>query len=664
MYLSIMAYQNINQYVFPKVFLRPAVNISDLSLTSDEKDFNEEVVFSNEVIGVNDGNKLPINIDLDSEDCNQQLTLDYYSYNLNNILISKSYYNPDNIPATSLSGGCYSSQTLYDIGLTGTDNGLMSGLTGVSISYTRGLLPNSQKFDRYSYDRRFKMFQVRSMVPTLSSYFSGITATTDYGIVSQNGYNEGYYNDLYGSFYQGFYKLFGYDYEVIPERYHKGWTMEMVLKPRVIPEYEPSPSETNLNTIYPENKNIFFYMGTRAEDKFYHPADYTLSGSASGYTPVTSGLTDLSTSACYNSAITNSTCVTVYPKTGTTTEHIINYFSRPKISEQTIQNPIKDPLYDSMSNSLAIMFSGNPLNPNICVRVLYFTGSCITTGSCFNTGLTYSSGYTVSTYCSSKGIYDTCTGTTFVEYPHWVLIDATFERNSYYDDCDLLWRGGLGDISYSAFTATAANNSISLVRPPITHDNISPAMEEIININREFLDQKSDRIGKLKISVNGKPFFVLNNFEEIIPRPLNTKRERQVGVPFNLSWGGGTQGLRENLTFSAQTSGGTWTYQQDPQLFPDSVLSGTSLSALTNNIIIEKNFAGTFDGSISQFRFYIQPLSVPEIQHNFRILKNKFSLLDLFCASCNYTPEYVLLTTEATDPITSESGDTFYVKLV
>ncbi len=88
------------------------------------------------------------------------------------------------------------------------------------------------------------------------------------------------------------------------------------------------------------------------------------------------------------------------------------------------------------------------------------------------------------------------------------------------------------------------------------------------------------------------------------------------------------------------------------------------LNIYNYNIIIEKNFAGTFDGSISQFRFYIQPLSVPEIQHNFRILKNKFSLLDLFCSSCNYTPEYVLLTTEASDPITSESGDTFYVKLV
>jgi hypothetical protein len=42
---------------------------------------------------------------------------------------------------------------------------------------------------------------------------------------------------------------------------------------------------------------------------------------------------------------------------------------------------------------------------------------------------------------------------------------------------------------------------------------------------------------------------VINGFEEIIPRGLNTEKEKQLGVPFNISWGGGTQGLRESLTF-------------------------------------------------------------------------------------------------------------------
>jgi hypothetical protein len=50
-------------------------------------------------------------------------------------------------------------------------------------------------------------------------------------------------------------------------------------------------------------------------------------------------------------------------------------------------------------------------------------------------------------------------------------------------------------------------------------------------------------------------------------------------------------------------------YQQDPEVMPNQTLSGTSLSALTTNILIEPNFAGTFDGGISQFRMYVEPLT-------------------------------------------------------
>jgi hypothetical protein len=616
-----MAYQNINQYVFSKVYLKPAIEISDISLTSDEKDFNEEVVFSTDVIGANDGNVLPININLDFSGSAQPLDITYYGpYPYNNILISKNYYNLENYSRSFLESGCFSSETICDIGLTGIDNGLISGMTGNSISYTMGLLTGNSMFDRYSYDRRFKMFQVKSNVRELGSYFSGITAATDYGVVSFDEYPYGRYHELYGSFYQGFYKLFGYDYEVLPTRFHKGWSVEMLLRPRVSNDYLPTVGETTLNEYYPNNKNIFFYMGTRAEDKFYHPADYQLTGTSSGYTPVTQTSKDLETCACSNTAITNSDCITVYPKTGQTEIHKINYFEKPKVVCEMVTDPIHNPLDDSMSNALAIMFSGNPLNPNICARVLKITGDCTTSGSCFDTGQTYTSGYTIETYCSTSRIYDSCTGTTWVEYPHWVQVDISFERNMYLDECDLYWRGGIGNLTHSAYTASMASNSISLVRPPVTHYDLPEEQIEIVSLDREWIDDLYYRLGKLTIYVNGKKFFVIDNFEEVIPRPLNERKERQVGVPFNISWGGGTQGLHENLVLSALTTGNTFTYQQDPQLFPDYILQQTSLSGLNTNILIEQSFAGSFDGAISQFRMYSKPLSVPEVQHNFRIL--------------------------------------------
>jgi len=67
---------------------------------------------------------------------------------------------------------------------------------------------------------------------------------------------------------------------------------------------------------------------------------------------------------------------------------------------------------------------------------------------------------------------------------------------------------------------------------------------------------------------------------------------------------------------------------------PNEVLSGTSLSGLTTDILLEPNFGGTFMGGISQFRMYTEPLSSPQIQHNSRILKNRFDLYDFWCSNC------------------------------
>jgi hypothetical protein len=63
----------------------------------------------------------------------------------------------------------------------------------------------------------------------------------------------------------------------------------------------------------------------------------------------------------------------------------------------------------------------------------------------------------------------------------------------------------------------------------------------------------------------------------------------------------------------------------------DNTLSGTSLSALTTNILLEQNFGGTFMGGISEFRMYVEPLGAAQVQHNYRILKDKFNLFNFNC---------------------------------
>jgi hypothetical protein len=642
-----MAYQNINQYNFRKWYLKPVNEITDLCLASDERNYNEEVVFSPYLIAETYGEKLPVYLDLNDSNCNQLLTLDYGEYNSGNTLVSLNYY-------TGLADlDCTTASTICDVGLTGIDNGLVDQMTGKTLHYTNGFFPNDRKFDRLHFDRRMKFIQVTGNTRS-NLQFSGLSAETLYEIVTVTGTTTGRYEQLYGGFYQGFYKLYGYDYDILPERMHQGWTAEFLVKPRLNNEYLPGPGFTTLNQYYPDNKNIFFYMGTRAEDKFYHFA----SGhpkSDSGYTRVTSALTDCQTCLCTSADTTDITlcngdqieidfnCTTIYPLSGFTIGPVECTHSGGTLcgcNHEIIPDEDANPLFNSMSNALAVKFSGDPSNPKICVRTLVMTGGCEVTGACETSGITYVTGYTVHEYCSTKGIWDNCSGTTFNTQEHWAQIDVTWKRYSWFDTCDLEYLGGLGLITDVVYPPGIEAYQIPLIQPPITHSGITVPTQNVYQLNEKWLETGKYRKGQLIISVNGMRFFVVEDVEEIIPRALDTPRQRQVGVPFNMSWGGGTQGLHENLTFTAcpVTITGL-TYQQDPECFPNYILSGTSLSGLTTNILLERYFAGTFEGGISQFRFYIEPLSQPEIRHNFKLLKSQFSMYDPFCPSCAILPD-------------------------
>jgi len=642
-----MASQNINNYYFNRYDLRlDDSSYFDLTLVSDERDYDEEVVFSTNLIAENNGNRLPINMDLSSSDSAQQMTLLWNVHYSGNPVVSKNYYNPDNVDLT-----CLTASTLCDIGLTGTDNGLYNKMTGETLTFTMGI-NTGETFNPHYFDRRMKMFPVTSYADWPNHRFSG-NSKTIYNIVSKSGETVGYYNELYGGFYQGFYKLFGYDYEVFPERVNKGWSAEFLLKPRQREEYEIQPSEVYLNDVYPDNANTFFFFGTRAENKYYHPAsgdvqttetftcdfNIDISGDASGWTynRVTSGLTNcIKTCACANTGVTNSDCLTVFPTTGTTIKHNLGPCGG---YNTTVENPPVDPGKDVFSNAMSLKFEGDPKNPQLCVKYLKLTGDCVTTGSCETTGLTYSSGYCVNEICSTRGIYDDCNYNnpicvTANTEERWVMITAVFERYQSLEGCDLLNWGGLGDIREQLYPSAINGAAYNLIMPPQTHPGSTKEKKEnIVELNRKWLRERDKRKGLLKLYVNGYLFMVIEDFEEIIPRELNTQKEKQLGVPFNISWGGGTQGLRESLMFSG-CSALEGPYIQDPESMPNETLSGTSLSGLTTDILLEQNFGGTFMGGISQFRMYVEPLSTPQIQHNARLLKDRFDLYDYWCPEC------------------------------
>jgi hypothetical protein len=89
--------QNINNYYFKKLLGKLSEqDYYDITLSSDKDGYDSNVVFSNNLTWIDNGNLLPINIDLNSILSNQKQDLLWDFYYSGNTLISKNYYNPNN----------------------------------------------------------------------------------------------------------------------------------------------------------------------------------------------------------------------------------------------------------------------------------------------------------------------------------------------------------------------------------------------------------------------------------------------------------------------------------------------------------------------------------------------------------------------------------------
>jgi hypothetical protein len=618
-----MAYQNINQYNFRRWGIRPVNEITDICLASDEKDYDQEVIFSPLLIGEDDGNRMPFKFDFNSTGTTicQSGTCTFD----NDVIVSENYWNPEDIDPNF----CPKVTDLCDVGLTGIDNGLVKKMSGETIQITTGLYTNNtDKYSRYKYDRRMKLHPITGFTTTQNRLWNDNSYSYDLNY-STNGGPVGYFARLDGGFFQGFYKIPGYDYQIFPQRVPLGWTAEFMLRYRWTGD-----TSVGLNNRYPNNKGTFFYMGSRAENKFYHYADGEPKQDT-GYTRVTSGLTCMHTCGCASSANTSSDCLEVYQISGGTSTNC--NCGCPCNCTVNAEYPEKDPLYDGVSNGLSIRLSGDTGNPRVCIKTYRITGGCETSGTCL-TGLTYTTGTSVTEWCSTRGIFDECKNTPYINVEHWVQIDAVFQRNQWLDTCDLYEKGGLGLLVDTIYTATPANNSVSLIEPPLTHElPYDPATTEIVTFNDNWTEEQKYRLGTLKIFVNGKLFMIAENFEEIIPRLLDVQKEKQIGVGYNISIGGGTQGLKDNLTFSGgcPETISEITYQQDPECLTTHDLDNTIYSGLTTHIKLEEYFGGSLIGDVSAFRMYVEPLNASQVKHNFRILKNRYTLLNPECPDCS-----------------------------
>ena len=115
-----------------------------------------------------------------------------------------------------------------------------------------------------------------------------------------------------------------------------------------------------------------------------------------------------------------------------------------------------------------------------------------------------------------------CTGITTNDFN----ITITFERNLELTDCDIYNNGGVNDQIKEKL----------IVNPIQSLSGETEQYSYVYGLDNKWVKSKEYRLGTLKIYVNGKPFYKLKNWEEIIPSQRNS-----INI-LTQSWGTGTTG--------------------------------------------------------------------------------------------------------------------------
>jgi hypothetical protein len=495
----------------------------------------------------------------------------------------------------SWSGGTNTGYTFDTFGLTGVDNGrvifektsgdtsnlsLLSALTGTTLVVPSG-------------DTRLYLHPV-----------SGSTNQYIYPIDIVSG-TSGNYAQFNGGFYQGYYKIDGSSYEVLPNRVNKGWVAEFWVKKD---DVSTGYTGTTLNDSNPNNKGFFFYLGTRAENKFWNNFSGLDTGCTSGCT-VDIGCFDTLSEWCTipkesDVVISGDTSIIGLPPNQVIQNEITNQFliygragrnntcnscgASDGLGKYTVCSYTGQTIYSTTPRTIAT----NLNNPFLVYGRAGQGNTCNSCGA--------SDGFGRETVCSFSG-FESSIQYENLDYKLDVIDNSLGFRVK--DD---------GSIGYRMLSLTGVCSGETYISGvSITEDySVSGLVESnvwtsiIIRFSTDYMDDcdlliKPSRKGKLMFYINGKLKFIVDDFDEFIAKRLNEYQEKQVGVPFNISLGGGSQGLIETQTFDGR----------DPEDL---------------GLLIETYFAGSFAGGISTFKFNNCDLYYDEITNIYLSEKNRY----------------------------------------
>ena len=480
--------------------------------------------------------------------------------------------------------------SLNSIGFTGVDNGL--------IKYEKDQITNKEFLDIF-----------------LDSHYNIQEDNKSLTLYKVNGNNQiyDYTNDivildeenkqvakLNGGFYQGFFKLDGYDYQTMPTSLgQNGWTFEFDIKKETFEN-----NNLTLNEAHPNNKGIFFYMGTRAENKWYK--GYKISEENVNSVPSYEN-SDYSNEYFQQKDVVDNVDYQ-------TKEEIVNegnYFNDQYVKKDDYFNSESDCCeyyavdeYIEQDTTLpdeTVLKTSEGYDlfqPNI---IEYKTD---------NKFITYNR--TPDGFIAKDDIDNTEVILYDVKVPnmenYFLLFNRTKdgyttktieklieEKNKEYNLLNDIYRNAIafqindnGQIGYKYLVKDCdkeddykIESEFSLTNIVKENEwyNIKVFIESIKNNNLKCDKNSTDGQMRFYFYVNGKLVLVSKTLPIFNFRKLNDLSSKQEGVPYNISIGGGTQGLCDVIYLNYMNT-------------PDKILP------------LEREFAGSFIGYLSKFSFY------------------------------------------------------------
>lgn len=438
--------------------------------------------------------------------------------------------------------------TLTNFGFNGIDNG--------GILFDKNNITNVEFVDIVTGTTfTINSGDTRLMLKTIS----GSTGDYIYPFSFHSDIN-GKYINLEGGFYQGFFKS-GDNYSVLPSVIEDEMLFEFILKPDII----TPPIDKTLNYKYPENKGIFFYLGVRSENKFwydYFKNDYVRYGiSKTGQTTPVDGV-DLYTSDGFN------------------------------IDTQNVYDIITNNKYLLLNRGKNGLIASD-FDENVEYHVTGITNENLNYYQILNRTKT---GYTASDIPFLTGLTK----------PYNIIDDVVGNSIAFRIKDD-------GSIGYRTIIRNCTGDTDGYIIQEEYSSQDIIKNNEITFVSVRLVMSENSKYGKnrnfkIMFYINGKLVFISKYLPELILRSLSDTNEKQESIPYNISIGGGSQGLCDMIGFSDNF--------ETQYLLP-----------------IEKYFGGSFIGSIFQFKIYYGKTDYSKINNNFKYQVNQI-----------FNPDYIVPT--------------------